>query len=91
MRLETCLQELGRRWAWQQCKQLRSMIGLDWVTAALRCTDTLTIRRRKLPNEAVVWLVVGMAYRSFFSIFFSIRGCARRRPGWNGAELELTA
>ena len=61
MRLETCLEEVGRRSTWQQCTQLRSMIGLDWVMAALRCTDTLTIRRRKLPNEAVVWLVVGMA------------------------------
>jgi hypothetical protein len=37
------------------------MIGLNWVRAALRSTATSTIRRRKLPNEAVVWLVVGMA------------------------------
>jgi hypothetical protein len=37
------------------------MIGLNWVRAALRATDASTIRRRKLPNEAVVWLVVGMA------------------------------
>jgi len=61
MRLEACLEEIGRRSTWQHGAQLRSMIGLEWVRAALRCTDTLTIRRRKLPNEAVVWLVVGMA------------------------------
>ena len=61
MRLEACLEQVGRRATWQRCGQLRSMIGLAWVTGALRSTDTLTIRRRKLPNEAVVWLVVGMA------------------------------
>ncbi len=68
MRLEACLEEIGRRSTWQHCAQLRSMIGLDWVRAALRCTDTLTIRRRKLPNESVVWLVVGMALFRSLSI-----------------------
>jgi hypothetical protein len=31
-----------------------------WVTAALQVTGKATIRRRKLPAEYVVWLVIGM-------------------------------
>ncbi|MEX2612174.1 MAG: IS4 family transposase [Gaiellaceae bacterium] len=32
-----------------------------WVEQALRATGTASIRRRKLPAEYVVWLVIGMA------------------------------
>ncbi|MGH8577765.1 MAG: IS4 family transposase [Gammaproteobacteria bacterium] len=32
-----------------------------WVEQALRATGTATVRRRKLPAEYVVWLVIGMA------------------------------
>ena len=33
----------------------------DWITQALTATGTATLRRRKLPAEYVVWLVIGMA------------------------------
>ncbi len=32
-----------------------------WVEQALRATGTASVRRRKLPAEYVVWLVIGMA------------------------------
>jgi hypothetical protein len=32
-----------------------------WIADALAVTGTATIRRRKLPAESVVWLVIGMA------------------------------
>lgn len=32
----------------------------DWIEAALDATGTATIRRRRLPAEQVVWLVIGM-------------------------------
>jgi len=32
----------------------------DWIDQALAATGTATIRRRRLPAEQVVWLVVGM-------------------------------
>lgn len=32
-----------------------------WVEEALLATDTASVRRRRLPNEQVVWLVLGMA------------------------------
>ena len=33
----------------------------QWITEALAATDTATLRRRRLPAERVVWLVLGMA------------------------------
>ena len=36
-------------------------IDPEWITQALAATGTATIRRRKLPAEYVVWLVIGMA------------------------------
>ena len=33
----------------------------DWITQALTATGTATVRRRKLPAEYVLWLVIGMA------------------------------
>jgi len=42
---------------------------LEWLRQALRRTDTQTIRRRKLPNEAVVWLVIGIALFRDFSVY----------------------
>jgi hypothetical protein len=36
-------------------------LDAEWVEEALLATGTATIRRRRLPAEQVVWLVVGMA------------------------------
>jgi hypothetical protein len=33
----------------------------QWIAAALAATGTASVRRRKLPAELVVWLVIGMA------------------------------
>lgn len=33
----------------------------EWIAAALAATGTATVRRRRLPAEQVVWLVIGMA------------------------------
>jgi len=39
----------------------RRHIDPDWVREALEATGTATLRRRRLPAEQVVWLVLGMA------------------------------
>jgi hypothetical protein len=39
-----------------------------WIAPALQATGTATIRRRTLPAESVVWLVIGMALRRARSI-----------------------
>src|SRR5437899_229917 len=41
-------------------EQFRSALDSAWVADALAATDTASVRRRKLPAEHVVWLVIGM-------------------------------
>jgi hypothetical protein len=36
-------------------------LDIDWVRRVLTATGTASIRKRKLPAESVVWLVIGMA------------------------------
>lgn len=33
----------------------------SWITQALHASNRVSIRRRKLPAERVVWLILGMA------------------------------
>lgn len=40
---------------------VRRNIDREWVEQALQATGTATVRRRRLPAEQVVWLVIGMA------------------------------
>lgn len=42
-------------------ERLRQSINPEWIDAALEATGTATIRRRRLPAEQVIWLVLGMA------------------------------
>jgi hypothetical protein len=44
-----------------QFEDLRRNIDAEWIEQALRATGTATLRRRRLPAEQVVWLVIGMA------------------------------
>jgi len=41
--------------------RFREHIPLEWVQEALLATGTATVRRRRLPAEQVVWLVIGMS------------------------------
>lgn len=41
--------------------RLRASIDPAWIEEALEATGTATVRRRRLPAEQVVWLVLGMA------------------------------
>lgn len=40
---------------------LRRGLPADWIEEALSATGTATLRRRRLPAEQVVWLVLGIA------------------------------
>ena len=42
-------------------ERFRQSIDPEWIDAALEATGTATIRRRRLPADQVVWLVLGMA------------------------------
>jgi hypothetical protein len=42
-------------------ERFRQSIDPEWVEEALEATGTATLRRRRLPAEQVIWLVLGMA------------------------------
>lgn len=45
----------------RRVERLSATLNLDWIHQALAATGSASVRRRKLPAEAVVWLVIGMA------------------------------
>jgi hypothetical protein len=61
MQLEESLAHLAVITSSQQFQDLRRNIDSEWIEQALRATGTATLRRRRLPAEQVVWLVIGMA------------------------------
>lgn len=42
-------------------ERLKASIDPQWIEEALEATGTATVRRRRLPAEQVIWLVLGMA------------------------------
>lgn len=60
MRFQEALEEVGCFGVAEHLERLREHISADWVDAALEWTGTRSIRRRRLPAEHVVWLVIGM-------------------------------
>ena len=40
---------------------LHDLLPADLIAQALAQTDTVTFRKRKLPLESMVWLLIGMA------------------------------
>lgn len=40
--------------------RFKQHLNAEWIEAALRWTGTTTIRKRRLPAEQVIWLVIGM-------------------------------
>jgi hypothetical protein len=55
-------------------------LDLSWIDAALRATGTASVRRRKLPAEYVVWLVIGMGLLRDRSIEEVVRHLHLVRP-----------
>jgi hypothetical protein len=45
----------------EQFESIKRHIPPAWIAQALEATGTATVRRRRLPAEQVVWLVIGMA------------------------------
>jgi hypothetical protein len=45
----------------EKFENLSRHIDPRWIEGALAATGTATVRRRRLPAESVVWLVIGMA------------------------------
>ncbi len=45
----------------QRIDSLHDLLPADLISQALAQTDTVTFRKRKLPLESMVWLLIGMA------------------------------
>jgi hypothetical protein len=52
----------------EKIDQLRERVDPAWVGEALLATGTASVRRRRLPAEMVVWMVIGMALLRNLSI-----------------------
>jgi hypothetical protein len=60
MDLGLALLEVGAGERPEHFARFTAAIDPAWVEAALTATGTATVRRRRLPAEQVVWLVIGM-------------------------------
>jgi hypothetical protein len=61
MELAEALQVVGEGDRPESFALFSRTLGIDWVRRVLAATGTASIRKRKLPAECVVWLVIGMA------------------------------
>jgi Insertion element 4 transposase N-terminal/Transposase DDE domain len=71
--------------------RLRKNLNPDWVEQALDATGTATIRRRRLPAEQVVWLVLGMALYRRLPIDELVEHLDLVLPGTGKARLAKSA
>ncbi len=72
-------------------ERFRAGITPAWVEAALALTGTATIRRRRLPAEQVIWLVIGMALFRNLSIDEVVRELDLALPHVDGSEVAPSA
>ena len=61
MTLQSALEAVGTLVPSERFEDVRRHIDPRWVAEALEASGSATIRRRRLPAEQVVWLVIGMA------------------------------
>lgn len=71
-------------------EQFSAAIDPQWIAAALAATDTATVRRRKLPAEHVVWLVIGMGLFRDRSIAEVVHHLALVLPTATGTRQRIT-
>lgn len=61
MRLQGSLDAVSEFTSPEQFRDIRRHVDPAWVQTALDATGTASVRKRRLPAEQVVWLVIGMA------------------------------
>jgi hypothetical protein len=66
-------------------------IDPSWIEEALAATGTTTLRKRRLPAEQVVWLVLGMALFRNLSIEEVVRQLDVALPSASGKEVVPSA
>lgn len=61
MPFQESLLDLGELFNFSDLSTFTHNIPVEWVESALNLSDKATIRRRRLPSDQVLWLVLGMA------------------------------
>ncbi len=60
MNLDDALHEVAAFSVGDRLEGLKQHLRPDWIEEALAASGTMTLRRRRLPAEQVVWMVIGM-------------------------------
>ena len=71
--------------------RLLSSIDAAWIEEALEATGAATVRKRRLPAEQVVWLVLGMALYRGWSISRVVSHLHLALPGESGRGVVPSA
>ena len=71
--------------------RIRRSLNPDWIDEALAATGTATVRRRRLPAEQVIWLVLGMALYRQLPIDDIVERLELVLPGTGKARLAKSA
>lgn len=61
MPFQQSLLDLGELFNFSDLSTFTHNIPVEWIESALQLSDQATIRRRRLPSDQVLWLVLGMA------------------------------
>jgi hypothetical protein len=90
MSLSSSLVSLGDGTLPESFEGLKSHIPLEWIQKALSERGMATVRKRKLPMETVVWLVIGMALYRDRPIGELVRRLELVWPGKDGKPQDVT-
>jgi hypothetical protein len=81
VRFEEALEWVGEYSKPERFADIRRHLDPAWIEEALNATGTATLRKRRLPAEQVVWLVVGMALYRDRPIYDLVHGLDLVMPG----------
>jgi hypothetical protein len=90
MGLASCLVAIGDGTLPDSFDGLRSHFDADWIDFALRRSGVATLRKRKLPADQVIWLVIGMALYRDRPIDDVVRALDLVLPGDSGQTRSVT-
>jgi len=71
--------------------RFRADLDPEWIAQALAATGTATLRRRRLPAEQVIWLVLGMALHRNRSIVEIVNKLDLALPDEHGRPVAASA
>ena len=75
----------------EEFDRFRSRLDADWIEEALHSTEAATLRRRRLPAQQVVWLVVGMGLMRNRPILDLVDKLNLALPGSSGVGVAPSA